>query len=79
MGEVIQLRDFQRREERDAALVRMAKEVMGQIPAPAWEPIGPNAIYHYADDKIYFCDPYDTAPSEMPPVQPYFAPTEDPA
>ena len=52
MGEVIQLRDFQRREERDAALVRMAKEVMGIL---------------------------DTAPSEMPPVQPYFAPEKDPA
>jgi hypothetical protein len=22
-------------------------------PVPGWEPIGPDAIYHYADDKIY--------------------------
>jgi hypothetical protein len=50
---VVQLRDFKRREEREADLVRMAKEVMGLI---------------------------DTAPCEMPPVQPSFvAPAEDPA
>jgi hypothetical protein len=53
MGDVVQLRDFKRKEENDAALVRLAREVMGLI---------------------------DTAPCEMPPVQPdYKAPTSDPA
>jgi hypothetical protein len=52
-AEIIQLRDYKRREENDAALVRLAKEVMGLI---------------------------DTAPCEMPPVQPsYSAPESDPA
>jgi hypothetical protein len=52
-AKVIQLRDFKRREENDAVMVRMAKEVMGLI---------------------------DTAPCEMPPVQPsYTAPEQDPA
>jgi hypothetical protein len=52
-AKVIQLRDFKRREENDADLVRLAKEVMGLI---------------------------DTAPSEMPPVQPsYTADESDPA
>jgi hypothetical protein len=52
-AEIIQLRDYRRKEERDAALVRLAKEVMGLV---------------------------DTAPCEMPPVQPaYLAPGEDPA
>jgi hypothetical protein len=52
MGDVVQLRDFKRREENDADLVRLAREVMG----------------------------LDTAPSEMPPVQPsYTAPEKDPA
>jgi hypothetical protein len=36
---------------------------------PAWTPIGPGTIYHYADDKIYT----DTAPCE------YVAPESDPA
>lgn len=34
MGEVIQMRDFKRREEKEAELVRLAKEVMGLIPGP---------------------------------------------
>jgi hypothetical protein len=52
-AKILQLRDFKRREENDADLVRLAKEVMGLI---------------------------DTAPCEMPPVQPDFtAPTSDPA
>jgi hypothetical protein len=52
-AEIIQLRDFRRKEEQEAALVRLAKEVMGLV---------------------------DTAPSEMPPVQPsYTAPENDPA
>ena len=51
MGDVVQLRDYKRREENEAALVRLAKEVMGLIE--------------------------DTAPCEMPPVQPYFAPESD--
>lgn len=51
MGDLIQLRDYKRREEREADLVRLAREVMGLI---------------------------DTAPSEMPPVQPsYEAPSEE--
>jgi hypothetical protein len=51
-AKVIQLRDYKRREENDADLVRLAREVMG----------------------------LDTAPSEMPPVQPsYTAPEKDPA
>jgi hypothetical protein len=51
-AKVIQLRDYKRREENDADLVRLAREVMG----------------------------LDTAPCEMPPVQPdYKAPTSDPA
>jgi hypothetical protein len=50
MGEVVQIRDFKRKEEREAADVRLAKQVMG----------------------------LDTAPSEMPPVQPmYVAPEKD--
>lgn len=53
MGEVVQLRDFKRREENDAALVRLANEALRAI---------------------------DTAPCEMPPVQPsYQAPEQDPA
>lgn len=53
MGEIVNIRDFKRREENDADLVRLAKEVMGLI---------------------------DTAPCEMPPVQPvYTAPEQDPA
>lgn len=52
-AQIIQLRDYKRREENDADLVRLAKEVMGLI---------------------------DTAPCEMPPVQPmYVAPEKDPA
>jgi hypothetical protein len=52
MDNVVNIRDFKRREEREAADVRLAKQVMG----------------------------LDTAPSEMPPVQPmYVAPNEDPA
>lgn len=52
MGEVVQIRDFKRKEEREAADVRLAKQIMG----------------------------LDTAPSEMPPVQPmYVAPEKDPA
>jgi hypothetical protein len=31
MGEVIHIRDYKRKEERDADLVRLAKEVMGLI------------------------------------------------
>jgi hypothetical protein len=51
-AKVIQLRDYKRREENDADLVRLAREVMG----------------------------LDTAPCEMPPVQPsYTAPESDPA
>jgi hypothetical protein len=51
-AKVIQLRDYKRREENDADLVRLAREVMG----------------------------LDTAPCEMPPVQPMFeAPESDPA
>jgi hypothetical protein len=51
-AEIIQLRDFKRREEREADLVRLAREIMG----------------------------LDTAPSDMPPVQPnYTAPEQDPA
>ena len=53
VGEIVNIRDFKRREENDADLVRLAKEVMGLI---------------------------DTAPCEMPPVQPsYSAPESDPA
>jgi hypothetical protein len=52
-AQIYNIRDFKRREENDADLVRLAKEVMGLI---------------------------DTAPSEMPPVQPsYTAPESDPA
>jgi hypothetical protein len=52
-AEIIQLRDFRRKEEQEAALVRLAKEVMGLV---------------------------DTAPCEMPAVQPdYSAPEKDPA
>ncbi|WLB49220.1 hypothetical protein QIH93_15000 [Bradyrhizobium ottawaense] len=51
-AEIVNIRDFKRREEREAADVRLAKQVMG----------------------------LDTAPSEMPPVQPnYQAPEQDPA
>jgi hypothetical protein len=51
-AEIINIRDYKRREENDADLVRLAREVMG----------------------------LDTAPSEMPPVQPsYTAPESDPA
>jgi hypothetical protein len=51
-AEIINIRDYKRREENDADLVRLAREVMG----------------------------LDTAPSEMPPVQPsYTAPDKDPA
>jgi hypothetical protein len=51
-AEIINIRDYKRREESDADLVRLAREVMG----------------------------LDTAPSEMPPVQPsYTAPEQDPA
>jgi hypothetical protein len=50
MCNVVQLRDYKRREENDADLVRLAREVMG----------------------------LDTAPCEMPPVQPdYRAPEGD--
>lgn len=52
-AKVIQLRDYKRREENDADLVRLAREVMGLIE--------------------------DTAPCEMPPAQPFFAPDRDPA
>jgi hypothetical protein len=52
-AQIYNIRDFKRREENDADLVRLAKEVMGLI---------------------------DTAPSEMPPVQPsYTADESDPA
>jgi hypothetical protein len=52
-AEIVNIWDYRRKEEREAAMVRMAKEVMGLI---------------------------DTAPCEMPPVQPdYKAPTSDPA
>jgi hypothetical protein len=52
MDNVVNIRDFKRKEEREAADVRLAKQVMG----------------------------LDTAPSEMPPVQPmYVAPESDPA
>jgi hypothetical protein len=51
MGEVVNIWDFKRKEEREAADVRLAKQIMG----------------------------LDTAPSEMPPVQPsYTAPESDP-
>ena len=59
MGEVVQLRDFKRKEENDAALVRLAKEVMGLIDVT---------------DTIRAIgrDGYDTAPCELPPVQPMY-------
>lgn len=34
MGEVVQMRDFKRREEKEDYLVRLAKQVMGLIPGP---------------------------------------------
>lgn len=49
-AKIVQLRDYKRKEEREAADVRLAKQVMG----------------------------LDTAPSEMPQVQPmYEAPDQD--
>lgn len=51
-AEIVNIRDFKRKEEREAADVRLAKAVMG----------------------------LDTAPCEMPPVQPnYQAPEQDSA
>lgn len=38
MGEVVQLRDYKRREENEADLVRLAKEVMGLDTAPSEMP-----------------------------------------
>jgi hypothetical protein len=34
MGEVVQIRDYRRKEEKEAELVRLAKQVMGLIPGP---------------------------------------------
>jgi hypothetical protein len=61
-GNVVQLRDFKRREERDAADVRLATRAgMAELIADS-------------------ADWLNTAPSEMPPVQPDFtAPSSDPA
>jgi hypothetical protein len=79
------IRDYKRREEREAADVRLAKAVMGldahnaavlermmgvapNVGGPDYGPGCP--INRYAD----------TAPCEMPPVQPsYTAPESDPA
>jgi len=38
VGDVVQLRDFKRREEREAADVRLAKQVMGLDTAPSEMP-----------------------------------------
>jgi hypothetical protein len=37
-AEIIQLRDYRRKEEQDAALVRLAREVMGLDTAPCEMP-----------------------------------------
>lgn len=39
MGELIQLRDFKRKEEREAADVRLAKQIMGLDTAPCEMPL----------------------------------------
>lgn len=38
MGEVVQLRDFKRKEEKEADLVRLAKQVMGLVEGPWSQP-----------------------------------------
>ena len=50
VGDVVQLRDFERREENDAALVRLAKEVMGLIDAAPCEmpPVEPSSSSLFA-------------------------------
>jgi hypothetical protein len=50
-AEVIQLRDYRRKEEQEAALVRLAKEVMGLIPdaAPCELPGAWPDFYHAPD------------------------------
>jgi hypothetical protein len=34
MGEVVQIRDYRRKEEQDDAMIRLAKEIMGLDTAP---------------------------------------------
>jgi hypothetical protein len=61
-ADVVNIRDFKRREEREAADVRLAKRV------------GMDELIAQSADWL------DTAPCEMPPVQPsYTAPENDPA
>lgn len=88
-AKVIQMRDFKRREEREAADVRLAKQVMGlddpvsRHNAAILERIqGIPANVPMAGAVVGGDDPnvYDTAPCEMPPVWPSFeAPEQDPA
>jgi len=66
-AKVIQLRDFKRREENDADLVRLARERLGLPTRPGMDQL-------IADSWL------EMAPCEMPPVQPiYTAPESDPA
>jgi hypothetical protein len=67
-AEIINIRDFKRREENDADLVRLAKEVMGLVDLPT----RPGMDQLVADSWA------ETAPCEMPPVQPDFT-DRDPA
>ena len=46
MGEVVNIRDFKRKEEKQAELVRLAKEVMGLLPDTAPSEMIP---YHAPD------------------------------
>jgi hypothetical protein len=54
VGDLVQLRDYKRKEENDAALVRLAKEVMGLIDtSPCEMPPGemPTAKPYFAPEK----------------------------
>jgi hypothetical protein len=65
------IRDYKRREEREAADVRLAKRVMGLTSVSV-----PPGIVDYELSVTWA----GTAPSEMPPVWPsYQAPESDPA
>jgi hypothetical protein len=59
-ADIVHIRDFRRREEREAARKAKRTAAMDELIAMS-------------------ADWIDTAPSEMPPVQPYFAPEKDPA
>lgn len=52
-AELIQLRDFRRKEEQEAAMVRLAKEVMGLIDTSPCEmpPVSPNFSFAAAQQQ----------------------------